>query len=93
MILRRLRRRWSPAKEDRLVDLRVRLNLYRDIETAILTGKPYAYTVGPRNKTNYPMKLDDLRKAIRDIEAEIAQLEDEKAGGGHMTRNVIPRDV
>jgi hypothetical protein len=88
-----VRGRWTPEKQALLEELLERRTLYKAAEAAILSGKPYSYTIGPRSKTNFALNLTDLRKAIRELNAEIAELEDIKYGGGaKRTQAVIPRD-
>jgi hypothetical protein len=91
----RRRTRWTESLQTRLDDRKATLELYREAEKAILSGnKPYSYTIGPRNKTNYNMSLAQLREAIKSIEEEIDSLENAQAGiGSSRTRAVVPRDV
>jgi DNA mismatch repair ATPase MutS len=88
------RSHWTADKQKRLDRYKERLALYENMEEAMLNGKPYSYTVGSRNKTNYNMSLSDIRRTIAELEQKIAALEAEKEGRGtSRTRAVIPRDV
>jgi len=81
--------------EAELEDREKTLQAYRDAEKAILSGeRPYAYTIGPRNKTQYPLNLQQLRAAIKELFDEVQTLEGMKTGClMPRTRAVIPRDV
>lgn len=69
-----------------------RLKLYLDMEVKMLTGSPQAYSVGSRSKTNYSMSPDQLRAAIKELEAEIEELEGLISGNkSRKVVSVIPR--
>lgn len=69
-----------------------RLKLYLDMEEKMLTGSPQAYSVGSRSKTNYSMSPDQLRSAIKELEAEIEELEGLLSGNkSRKIVSVIPR--
>ena len=75
-----------------LEDKRERLKLYKDMEKKMLTGGAQAYSVGSRSKTNYSMTSDQVRAAIKELEAEIEELE--RLISGNKSRkivSVIPR--
>ena len=95
MFIRQRRTLWTSEHEAKLTAKKEALAAYRDAELSILKGgRAYAYTIGPRNKTNYPINLDQARKAIKELEDEIVQLEALKSGSAMpRTRAVIPRDI
>ncbi len=73
---------------------RARLQLYLDHEAKILTGGVQAYGYGPRSVTKYNTELGTVRKAIKELEAEILDLErklDNKKP--RKAVGIVPRDV
>lgn len=75
-----------------LEDKQERLKLYKDMEKKMLTGGAQAYSVGSRSKTNYSMTSDQVRAAIKELEAEIEELEGLISGNkSRRIVSVIPR--
>jgi hypothetical protein len=77
------------CKEEKIKDLRERLELYKAREKEMLTGGVQSYGVGSRSATRYNTDLSQIRAAISEIEEQISALESKsprKAVG------VIPRD-
>lgn len=52
-----------------------RLNLYYSQEEKMLTGGVQSYGVGSRNLARYNTDLAQIREAIKELEAEIEELE------------------
>ncbi len=72
---------------------RERLQAYRQKELEILAGGVQSYGIGSRNLTRYNVDLSTIREAIKELEAEIAALEAQYAGGKpRKAVGVIPRD-
>ena len=63
-----------------LASKRERLELYRAREAAILTGEVQSYGTGSKSASRYQTQLADLQKAIKSLEAEVAELEDALSG-------------
>lgn len=79
--------------ENKLKDLRERLALYRKREKEMLDGGVQSYGVGTRNLSRYNTDLSTVRKAIEEIENEIAELEDQLDGiKPRRAVGVVPRD-
>lgn len=73
---------------------RARLQLYLDHEVKILTGGVQAYGYGPRSVTKYNTELGTVRKAIKELEADVFELErrlDNKKP--RKAVGIIPRDL
>lgn len=68
----------------RLEFLKTRLNSYYEAEQAILSSQ--SYTIG--RKTLERADLAEVRKAIKDLESQIARLE----GKGRRCKFVVPVD-
>ncbi len=72
---------------------RARLSAYMDRELEMLRGGVQSYGIGSRNIARYNMDLSTIRKAIKDLQKEIAQLEGELGGGSaRKAVAVVPRD-
>lgn len=69
-----------------LVELKERLALYTTAEAAVL--KSQSYTIKDRTLTRADLR--EIRRAIKDLRAEIERLE---RGGGIRLSRVIPRDL
>lgn len=82
---------WIDAK---LIDLRERLQLYKDREREILSKSGVkSYTIGPRSLSRYDTALGDVRAAIADLEQKIAELEAMRCGRSpRRSVGVVPRD-
>lgn len=79
--------------EEKLAELRDRLKTYLAREKEMLTGGVQSYGVGTRNLSRYNTDLSTVRKAIKEIEAEIAELEDQLCGDKpRRAVGVVPRD-
>ena len=79
--------------ENKLKDLRDRLALYRKREKEMLDGGVQSYGVETRNLSRYNTDLSTVRKAIKEIENEIAELEDQLDGiKPRRAVGVVPRD-
>jgi len=80
--------------ETELAGKRARLKLYLDHEEKILTGGAQAYGYGPRSVTKYNTELGDVRRAIKELENKVSELEARL--GNRKPRKavgIIPRDL
>ena len=78
---------------EKLEAKKARLSAYLDRETEMLTGGVQSYGIGSRNLTRYQTDLSNIRAAIKELEKEIEQLENQL--GGRTSRRaigVVPRD-
>ncbi len=76
-------------ESEKLVELRRRLALYKDMETNILSGGAQSYNVGNRQLTRYGLSLSDIRKTIKELEEEIHA---EEKGFNRWSGNLYPID-
>lgn len=79
--------------EAELTAKRNRLELYLKREAEMLDGGVQSYGIGSRNLARYNTDLSQIRDAIKQLEKEIANLED--ALNGQKPRKavgVVPRD-
>lgn len=77
------------TKEERIIEVKRRLQLYKDREEHMLTNGVQSYGVGTRNATRYNTDLAEIRKAIAELEQDLNELE---AGTRRKAVGVIPRD-
>lgn len=69
-----------------------RLELYYAQEEKILTGGVQSYGIGSRSLARYNTDLAQIRSAIKELEAEIEELEGLLSGRkSRKVMNVIPR--
>ena len=81
------------ALQMRRAELIARRQKYLDMESDILSGADRTNTIGSRRIERYDINLDDLRKAIKDLDDELAAIDAELASGSsRKTFAVIPRD-
>ena len=81
------------ARRERLERCRRRLDLYYEQEARILEGGVRAYGIGSRNLQRYDADLASVRAAIKDLEAEVAELEAGLCGrAARKAVAVVPRD-
>ena len=77
----------------RRAELVARRQDYLNAEHDMLIGADRTNTIGSRRIERYDMNLDDLRKAIQELDDEIAAIDAELSGGAsRKTIAVIPRD-
>lgn len=70
-----------------------RLSAYLDREAEMLTGGVQSYGIGSRNLTRYQTDLSNIRAAIKELEKEIEQLENQLSGrSSRRALGVVPRD-
>ncbi len=70
-----------------------RLAAYLARETEMLTGGVQSYGIGSRNLSRYQTDLANVRAAIKELEQEIAELEQQLSGRApRKAVGVIPRD-
>ena len=78
------------AIAERLTRAKERLNAYYDAELAVLSGQ--SYSMGSRTLTR--ANLTEIRKAIKELEAQVDELESAAAGKGYRKAiPIIPRDL
>lgn len=76
-----------------LAGKRERLELYLEQEKMMLSGAVQSYGIGSRNLTRYNMDLSAIRAAIKELEEEIQDLENQLAGvKNRKAIAAIPRD-
>lgn len=76
-------------KEEKIAQLRKRLELYYKREEEMLNGGVQSYGLGTRSATRYQTDLSIIRNAIKELEEEIASLESKSQ---RRAVGVIPRD-
>ena len=76
-------------ESEKLIELRRRLALYKDMEANILTGEAQSYNVGNRSLTRYGVSLAEVRKTIKELEQEINA---ELCGNARWSGNMFPID-
>lgn len=76
-------------KEEKIAQLRKRLELYYKREEEMLNGGVQSYGLGTRSATRYQTDLSTIRNAIKELEEEIASLESKSK---RRAVGVIPRD-
>ena len=75
---------------ERLIKAKERLNAYYDAELAVLSGQ--SYTLGSKTLTR--ANLAEIRRAIRDLESLVFELESVESGrGSRKAFRVTPRDL
>ena len=78
------------AIAERLTRAKERLNAYYDAELAVLSGQ--SYSMGSRTLTR--ANLTEIRKAIKELEAQVDELESAATGKGYRKAiPIIPRDL
>lgn len=82
------------AIQEKLESKKARLSAYLDRETEMLTGGVQSYGIGGRNLARYQTDLANIRAAIKELEADISELESQLYGGSvRRAIGVIPRDI
>lgn len=76
-------------KKEKANRLRDRLDLYYKREEEMLNGGVQSYGIGTRNATRYQTDLTAIRNAIKEMEDEIAALENKSQ---RRAVGVVPRD-
>ena len=76
-------------KAEKISKLKTRLELYYKREEEMLSGGVQSYGIGTRNATRYQTDLSAIRKAIKEMEDEIASLENKSQ---RRAVGVVPRD-
>lgn len=76
-------------ESEKLIELRRRLALYKDMETNILSGEAQSYNVGNRSLTRYGVSLAEVRATIKELEIEISA---EENGAARWSGNLFPID-
>lgn len=76
-------------KKEKANRLRERLDLYYKREEEMLNGGVQSYGIGTRNATRYQTDLTAIRNAIKEMEDEIAALENKSQ---RRAVGVVPRD-
>lgn len=85
------------GKRERLrckrAELCERLAEYRQQEHNMLMGLDISHTIGSRRLERYPMSIDQIRRAIEELEKQLDEI-DALLNGGHARKSVayIPRD-
>jgi archaellum component FlaC len=73
--------------------IQVRIDAYKAKELELLDPhSTQAYTIGSRNLQRYQLSLPELRKAIKELESEKAELEAQLTGGKRKAIGVVPLD-
>lgn len=81
------------AVKAKLESKKQRLAAYLARETEMLTGGVQSYGIGSRNLSRYQTDLANVRAAIKELEQEIAELEQQLSGRApRKAVGVIPRD-
>lgn len=79
--------------ESELTVKRGRLELYYKREAEMLDGGVQSYGIGSRNLSRYQTDLSSVRTTIKQLEDQIAALEEVLAGrGSRKAVGVVPRD-
>lgn len=79
--------------KEKLETKKARLSAYLDRETEMLTGGVQSYGIGSRNLTRYQTDLSNIRAAIKELDKEIEQLENQLSGRtSRRAIGVVPRD-
>jgi cell division protein FtsB len=76
-------------KEEKASRLKTRLELYYRREMEMLDKGVQSYGIGTHNLTRYQTDLAEIRKAIKEMEEQIEELE---GGTKRKAVGVIPRD-
>ncbi len=76
-------------ESEKLVELRRRLKLYKDMETNMLEGGAQSYNVGNRSLSRYGLSLADIQKKITELEEAIYA---EENGSNRWCGNLYPID-
>ena len=79
--------------EKQITEKRERLSLYYAREKEMLSGGVQSYGVGTRNLARHNTDLSTVRKAIKELEDEIKELEDLLTNNKRRRAvGVVPRD-
>lgn len=79
--------------EAELTTKRKRLDLYYKREAEMLDGGVQSYGIGSRNLARYNTDLAQIRAAIKELEAEVSNLEGQLTGQKpRKAVGVVPRD-
>ena len=79
--------------EAELNSKRKRLDLYYKREAEMLDGGVQSYGIGSRNRARYNTDLAQIRAAIKELEAEVSNLEGQLTGQKpRKAVGVVPRD-
>ncbi|MBQ2741941.1 MAG: hypothetical protein IJF32_03975 [Oscillospiraceae bacterium] len=79
--------------EAELTSKRTRLDLYYKREAEMLDGGVQSYGIGSRNLARYNTDLAQIRAAIKELEAEVSNLEGQLTGQKpRKAVGVVPRD-
>lgn len=79
--------------EAELTSKRKRLDLYYKREAEMLDGGVQSYGIGSRNLARYNTDLAQIRAAIKELEAEVSNLEGQLTGQKpRKAVGVVPRD-
>ena len=79
--------------ETELTSKRKRLDLYYKREAEMLDGGVQSYGIGSRNLARYNTDLAQIRAAIKELEAEVSNLEGQLTGQKpRKAVGVVPRD-
>lgn len=79
--------------EAELISKRKRLDLYYKREAEMLDGGVQSYGIGSRNLARYNTDLAQIRAAIKELEAEVSNLEGQLTGQKpRKAVGVVPRD-
>ena len=76
-------------KAEKISKLKTRLELYYKREEEMLSGGVQSYGIGTRNATRYQTDLSAIPIPIKEIELDIASLEDNSQ---RRPVGVVPRD-
>ena len=79
--------------KEKIEEKKARRSAYLDREAEMLTGGVQSYGIGSRNLTRYQTDLSNIRAAIKELEKEIEQLENQLSGRAcRRAIGVVPRD-
>lgn len=79
--------------KEKIEEKKARRSAYLDREAEMLTGGVQSYGIGSRNLTRYQTDLNNIRAAIKELEKEIEQLENQLSGrASRRAIGVVPRD-
>lgn len=69
------------TRKEKIINKRERLRLYKEKEAYMLSKDGVqSYGIGTRSTSRYDMDLADIRKAIKELEQEIEELEGLETG-------------
>lgn len=79
--------------QERIADVRKRLDAYKARELEMLTGGVQSYGIGSRNLSRYNTDLSAVRDAIKELQEELDELLAQEAGQKpRKAVGVVPRD-